>query len=271
MKDYLREFVPPIFLEAIREMAAPPVYDSYEKALAACGDAGYQSHDIVKAVVDKNAAFKQQLLASPTFELPALRTLIAMGLVHAGESSLNVVDFGGGGGYHYFLAKVAMRDRVDLRWNVVETPAMAEEAQRLADANLHFFRNIEDAAADLRRVDLVFTSSALQYCPDPFSTLRALLDIGAKDIFLTRMALSSSKNSFISTQASKLSDNGPGPLPTGSADRTIRYPITFTSKHAIEQLLMEKYVVNFSITEERRSFRAGKHVFDTYGYFCSLR
>ena len=97
--------------------------------------------------------------------LEAFRTLAAIGLSTQG-SNLNVIDFGGGG-YHYKLAKIAFGSERTLKWHVVETPEMVSEAIRIKEPDLGFYDDITDAKNDLVKVDLVFSSSALQYCSDP--------------------------------------------------------------------------------------------------------
>jgi hypothetical protein len=52
----------------------------------------------------------------------------------AGVSS--VLDFGDGCGQHY---KLARRQSPDIRWAVVETPAMLKRASELATDKLQFF------------------------------------------------------------------------------------------------------------------------------------
>jgi putative methyltransferase (TIGR04325 family) len=148
---------------------------------------------------------------------------------------------------------------------------MAEAAQRIADAHLKFFDNIDDAKNNLGSVDLVLTSGALQYCPHPLRFLRELTEVGAKDIFITRTPFNDSERCLISIQVSKLSENGPGPLPLGFDDKEISYPITFASRYEVEKILNEKYEIKFSINEDKGTFSAGNKKFDMHGYFCTLR
>jgi trans-aconitate methyltransferase len=69
---------------------------------------------------------------------------------------------------------------------VVETPAMAERAAKLAQGRFAVFTDI--AAAWLGRNDLVHASSSIQYVPDPLAVLktvaglRALLSVGAASV-----------------------------------------------------------------------------------------
>jgi putative methyltransferase (TIGR04325 family) len=269
MKDLVKQLIPPLLIKAFKP-APPPMFSSYDAASVACRNEAYEGVDLVKVIIEKNVAFKKKIQSDHILDLSALRTLIGVGLANTQEK-LNVLDFGGGGGYHYTLAKIALGKSRSLKWNVVETSAMAREAQRIADTDLKFFDNISDAKNNLGLVDLIFTSSALQYCPNPLEFLNELTEVGAKYIFITRTPFNDSDKSLISIQVSKLSENGPGPLPLGVGDKSVSYPITFVSKQEVEKILNQKYEIRFLTKEDKGTFRAGKNTFDMWGYFCELK
>jgi putative methyltransferase (TIGR04325 family) len=135
------------------------IYSSYDEASAACSK-GYQSQDIVKVVIAKNIIYKDQITTYPLFEMGALRTLVGLGLARDG-GNINVIDFGGGG-YHFNIARIALGASCKIKWNIVETKAMVQEGKRISDEDLKFFDNLDEAKADLGRVDLVFTSGSIQ-------------------------------------------------------------------------------------------------------------
>jgi putative methyltransferase (TIGR04325 family) len=268
MKDLVKQLVPPLLLKSLKR--APPLFSSFDEAYKACPNGAYENESIVKVVVEKNRIFRQTIRASPIFNLGDLRTLIAVGLANT-QGTLKVLDFGGGaGGYHYTIAKAFLGNGSKLKWNIVETPAMVKEGKLIADVELNFFDNISDAKNDLGAVDLVLSSGALQYCPNPLGFLSELAEVGAKNIFVTRIPLSESDKSLISIQVSKLSENGPGPLPAGLDEKSVSYPITFASRHEVEKILRERYEIVFSIKEDTGTYSAGKKRIDLYGYFCRL-
>lgn len=269
MKSLLRQLVPPLFktIWSKLDTSLAPSYVSYEEALAHCPPDGYEDPDIVRVVVEKNIAFRQQMSIDPVFDLGMLRTVIGACLAKTGNI-IRVIDFGGGGGYHYTVSKAALGNDVDLRWNVVETAAMVNEASRTGTAALGFFDSIEKAREDLGQVDLVFTSGALHYCPDPLSFLKALLQVKARYIFITRTSFSDSRGQLATIQKSFLSTNGPGPLPLGFQDRAVFYPAVFVSRNDVEGLLATDYHIRFRSLEEKSAYRAGDSAIDMYGYFC---
>ena len=272
MKAFLKQITPPLLWGMVRGLASssPPICKSYEEAVRNCQRGGYEDDDLVRAVIEKNLIFRNKIRNNPVFDLATLRTLIALGLSKT-SNELKVLDFGGGAGYHYEIARAALgRDSV-LRWNIVETPTMAEAAKSIEEENLKFFDNIEEARRDLGSVDLVLASSSLQYCPNPELFLHRLVDIGARNLFITRTPFSESDEDMISVQRSRLSANGPGPLPDAFSDVDISYPITYLSVDKVEGILSRKYEVRFRVEEEQGAFFAGAKSFNMKGYFCVLK
>src|SRR5436190_4381167 len=84
---------------------------------------GYEQPELVEIVFQKTKAYHPQ---NDWSEI-------------AGASA--VLDFGGGCGVHYKQARLP-----EVRWAVVETPAMAERARELATDRLRFFTSISEAA-----------------------------------------------------------------------------------------------------------------------------
>ena len=148
---------------------------------------------------------------------------------------------------------------------------MSKEAEKLSNRNLKFFDDIADAKNSIGEVDLVFTSSALQYCPDPIYFLRKLVELNAPYFFITRTPFSLGQNLLITTQTSKLSDNGPGPLPEGYSNRTITYPITYITKAMFEDVIGEKYDIQFKIEEDAGGFCLKGEAIIMDSYFCILK
>lgn len=271
MNEIIKQLIPPLLIKIIKKsFFRSDVYNSYDEAMAQCSRKAYENPDVVRVVIEKNIIYKQKIQNEGVFDLGALRTLIALGLSKTGKS-LNVIDFGGGGGYHYTIASNALGDECELKWNVVETTAMVHEAKRMADRNLNFYDNIDDAKNDLGDVDLVFTSGALHCCPEPIYYIKELVKINAKYLFITRTSFTESQDKIINIHKSYLSTNGPGYLPAGFKDKVIYYPNVFAPRREIEKIILEKYNIKFRITEEKSVYIAGNEDLDLFGYFCIRR
>ena len=137
-----------------------------------------------------------------------------------------VLDFGGGAGLHY---RLACRQSPDIRWAVVETPAMVRRAKELASDRLMFFERIEEAADWLGGVDLVHSNGAIQYVPDPLDTVRALCSVQPAMLVWHRVPISDEIRREV--QTSYLSDNGPGES-RAYREKLVRYERIWISEQA---------------------------------------
>ena len=266
IKKILKQLIPPIIFSFIKNKINNQIYNTYAEALKDCQD-GYESTDLVDVVVEKNKRFSSSIKNNPILDLGTLRTIIGIGLVK-NKSKLSVIDFGGAGGFHYTLAKIALGNETVLNWSVVETTAMMKKAKQLENNELKFYDSIHLAQKELVNVDLVFTSGALHCCPNPTESLEQLININAKYIFITRTAFNNSSSEIISTQISNLSENGVDPLPIEYKNKKLKYPVTFISKTLVENMLSKKYNIQFTIAEDKEIYRVLNRTFDMYGYFC---
>ena len=119
---------------------------------------------------------------------------------------LTVLDFGGGFGQHY---KCATPLSPDVRWAVVETPAVVARASVLASDRLRFFTSVAAAADWLGEIDLMHSDGALHYSPDPLAALRGVCAVGAREMLWKRTFLSRSDRTETEDQLSRLDENGP--------------------------------------------------------------
>src|ERR1043165_6541917 len=117
-----------------------------------------------------------------------------------------VLDFGGGFAQHY---KCATPLSPEVRWAVVETPAMVRRASALVTSRLRFFTSVEAAADWLGQIDLMHSDGALHYAPDPMQALRSLCAVGAREMLWKRTFLSPTDRTETEDQLSRLDENGP--------------------------------------------------------------
>ena len=241
---------------------------SYEEAARVC-HSGYQSNELVNVVVEKTRVLKQELERHPpTMDTSALRILMAVALAGTG-SRLQVLDFGGAAGQHFFVTRRLFSDRV-FDWRVVETPAMVGAASSLAEPELSFFESIQEATASWAAPpDLVFASGVLMYLADPMPALQELIGANPRILYITRTGLSTGPKAVHAIQYSQLSANGPGPLPPGYVDRVVAYPNTALPMYAFESALEGR---NFTILarfeEEKNIWQAAESTIHQYGYLC---
>ena len=214
------------------------IFPNFASALAACGT-GYNDADIADVI-----AFKTALPLDARQFVPeqALNSIIAVGIAAAEitHRPLNVLDFGGGCGFHYFRVASAMRTQV--RWAIVETPTMVDRAAKLGRGHFDVFTDIAAAAEWLDQVDIIHASSSIQYTPDPLATLKTLAALRSRYFALARFPLWVGADT-VGLQISPLSANGIGPMPPGIPDRQVQYPVTFTNFDAVIRTLTGYQIV----------------------------
>jgi putative methyltransferase (TIGR04325 family) len=165
-------------------------------------------------------------------------------------TAINVLDFGGACGAHYFLIRKIVDPKISIHWAVVETPKMTSKAKLLETKEIEFYDNISGAMTSITLCDLFHSSGAIQYVTDPQKILEEIVSCGAKFLLLNRLALST-KEKIIVIQDSLLSANGPGELPPGIQDRICKYPITYFPKEALETIIKTKYAAKFTYPETK--------------------
>jgi putative methyltransferase (TIGR04325 family) len=234
----------------MNDQLANKIYPDFETAQRACpGGYGYDLPTLAKSVVRKNTAYKFELNKLNILESQAARTLLGISMARS-SNCLRVLDFGGGGGYHFWLVQKIFGEYLNLSWNVVETPVMCSEARELETAELKFASSIEEAKETLKNIDLVFASSSLQYTPNPSQTIQDLIEVSPRYLYITRTPFSLGNNRVVTIQKSLLSENGPGPLPSGYDDQPLYYPITFEPLSKVEEIISKKYKIIFKLAEE---------------------
>lgn len=245
-------------------------YQSYEQALMDCQKIGYQNKDIVKVVARKNAVLRDQIESNPAIEFSHLRAITGIALAaHSGE--FRVIDFGGGGGNHYTIAKKVLSSAVKLRWSVIETQAMVDAVSFLETEELHFFDDLQVVLNNFENVDLVFSSGALHCCNDPLVFLQDLISVKARYLYITRTSFNDGSETLINIQHSLLSDNGPGLLPSEFVDKQVSYPNVFIPIEQVESALSSEYNIRFKVLEEKDVYRVGNVSINMYGYFCEKK
>ena len=268
----LRKYLPPILLELVHRARQMRVYVSFTEALAQCDNGGYEQANLCNVVKKKTEILRDRYnpINPIVMSLEILRLYFAL-CVAKNTTTLNVIDLGGACGIHYFSAKALFSDKVKLAWHVVETPGMVAVAKSLETDELKFYSDINSAKSGMDQIDIIFVSSVLSYVPEPYNMLIELLDVGANHVFLTRQPLTHFDKDIFQIQESRISANGPGPLPAGMVDGTARYPMTAIRKSKVESILQDKYHIRISSLETQNAFWILGQGIHEYGYLASKK
>src|SRR5690606_13031731 len=128
-------------------------------------------------------------------------------------------------------------------WIVVETDPMTVVMKKYETDELYFCSSLEDAFNRTDgKIDITFTSGAIQYTRDPYKTINDLLNLNSSIIIFNRVSFSLEEYDIISIQTSLLSWHGlQMPKPKGFREKVIKYPHTNIQKKKFEELIFDKY------------------------------
>lgn len=237
-------------------------YHSYYDALKNCTtQKAYDNTELCYMIGDKTKNYIKNWENKP-YVLNATNVfftnIIQKYLLEYQTNDITILDFGGACGAHYFETRRFFGINIKFKWIVVETSEMVNSAKKhgLENEELFFVDSIKKIN---NSIDLVHSSGALQYVPDWIDYLKSLLRLNAKYMLFNRMMFNENDRTFVTIQKSKLSDNGPGPMPEKYKDKDIFYPHTTISYSSFNEAIKEKgYVLEWSFEEHSGSYQINK-------------
>ncbi|MFN3930142.1 MAG: methyltransferase, TIGR04325 family [Brevundimonas sp.] len=221
-------------------MSREPIFASYDDAVRSRGQ-DYHDQELADVVLNKTRKLVKESSFEHIADHHAIATLLAVttaSAVSKNSKTLRVLDFGGALGTSYHLVKERLPG--NYAWAVVETPTFVKAGREFETNELRMFESIQDATSWLGEIDLLYTSSAVQYMPDPLETIDQFLAVNPRCVALLRSAFSE-REQIVVLQRSRLQDNGPGPLPVGVQDRPVYYPRTYAPVAALKERFKSRY------------------------------
>ncbi len=277
MNGMLKEIIPPIIyrkLEKFKKETAASTYPTYADALKSCTTDAYEEQELIEVIFKKTQKFVENIKKQtiPIWESTAY-SMIAMlnPVIESGLKQINVLDFGGACGAHYFHLRNIVDKNLKINWVVVETPTMVSFGQKLATDELSFCSNFDEAIKKLGHIDLIHTSGTLQCVDVPEKYLEDILNCNAKWICFNRLALNNMDRKAIAIHTSKLSWNGIGELPEGHTDKWIKYPFTFISEKIFLEKVQNKYTLIAKNFDQSGMFPVNGENIVGYGLLCKRK
>ena len=274
MNNLLRELMPPIIyraLEKIKKENEFKSYPSYQVALESCTIDPYEQRELIEVIFKKTQRFANKINSEviPIWETTAYSLISLINPVIENHSKeINVLDFGGACGAHYFQLRHLIDKNLKINWVVVETPGMVAQAKQLETDELSFYSNFDEAIEKLGTVDLLHTSGTLQCVDAPLMYLEKILNCNAKWVSFNRLGLNQIDRDAVTIHASKLSWNGVGELPEGYTDKIVKYPFTFMSEKVFLEKVQNKYsLVAKSFDQSGMKAIKGEEIVG-YGLLC---
>jgi putative methyltransferase (TIGR04325 family) len=281
MKRIIKEFIPPIFLKLLRKNTvgkpienSHQIFSNYQEALKMCTTDAYEEKELIEVIFKKTKRFLSNLKSEiiPISETAAYSLISAINPIIEGKAKeINILDFGGACGAHYFHLRTLIDKNLKLNWVVVETPTMVKYAKELETDELSFFDNFTDAIKKLGNVDLLHSSGTLQCVDNPQKYLAEILNCNAKWLVLNRLGLNKLDRDIITIHSSKLSWNGIGDLPEGYIDRWIKYPFNFPSEAKFLNALEQKYSLIAKFNDQSGMTAVEGEEIVGYGLLCKQK
>lgn len=269
IKRRLKDLILPIILKLFRGRSRS--FSNYEDALKLCITDAYEEEELIEVILKKTKRFSENIKSGviTIWDTSAYSLLAIINPIIENQSkSVNVLDFGGACGAHYFQMRSLIEKNLKLNWVVVETPNMVRFAKELETEELSFFDNIGDAIKRLGHIDLVHTSGTLQCLDNPQKYLSDILNCNAKWVLFNRLGLNARDKDVVTIHSSMLSWNGIGELPDGYTDRIIKYPFYFLSERKFFDLLDEKYKVIAKFNDQSGVYAVRGAEIVGYGLLC---
>lgn len=228
---------------------------------------GYGSAELLEAVILKNKFRIKALESSEVITGREFQAIALLNYVYIGKP-LTIVDFGGGAANHFYLCEKFIPEKI-ATWVVIETPGMVASSKReFQHPKLCFMDDLRKVSLAVAKPDVVFSSSALQYTPDPLKTMCNLLALDPRNLIITRTPLTELAEPVRGEQKSSLSSNGPGPLPEGIQNTEVFYSIVIPTRKSLESIISENYRVKLNISEGLTHFQnVGR--FDCFTYIAT--
>lgn len=274
LRAIIHDLMPPLITKAFKRLLSfQKTYNTFNEALSECsGSLGYEDPELIKAIVEETKEYLLSLNESHyvSADQTILHTFLPFPLVTENKK-MNVLDVGGSSGMHYFPIKKILGHDYKLKWHVAETKSLSEAARIFENEELKFFDNIHDAARSLDNIDIIVSSGAIQYCPDPRIMLKEMVNSGARFILLSRLSLTLSDHDIISVQKSLLSQNSFEKLPNGYIDKIIKYPHTNIVERDFHNIIQDKYKIKVKFEDSSGIQKVNFHKCVGYGLLLEIR
>ena len=218
LKTVIRKLVPPIILDAARAFrsrpsARMPEYEYIPEGWARQDEAikGWNQASVMEAYLKRWPDFVRNLQgAGPLGLSPEAKTAsnddifahnimvsfaYALALATHGKSQVSFLDWGGGFGHYYLIAK-AMLPGIEINYHCKDLPLLVEQGQKLLP-EAHFYT---DDAWMKQQYDFILASGALQFARDWQAELKKIASAANSYVLITRLPVVVDVPSFVVVQ-----------------------------------------------------------------------
>jgi len=219
---------------------------------------GYNDLELNKSIIKKTIEFSK-LVTINDRDKNIRRTLRFLEFIKK-KKIKNIVDFGGGAGYHYLIAKTKLPN-VNYKWSVVENRTMVKLCNKIFKRKNLFFLN---SLNNIKKTDILFSSCAINYTKNPLRTLKIISKLNSKYFYFTRTPLTKNKTTKFK-QISLLSENGPCKI-NNEKKMIIEYKNSIINKECFENVFKDKFIIISRYVDQKKAFYFKNNFYDTYTY-----
>jgi putative methyltransferase (TIGR04325 family) len=228
----------------------------------------YSDKQLVKYIVEKNLQYINS--GNDVFNLSNIKIFMASAIASKNSNKINILDFGGGGGSHFYDLAV-MFPSLKIDYTVIETSEMVRSSIQKLPKKIRYFDNLKDPALKNMQFDLIIVSSALQYVEDLYRILSEIINLKHRYLYITRTILNESDIKVEGIQRSYLFDNGPGSYVGNWVNRFVFYPIKIEPKSNLLDFLNNNYKKVVEFNEEKHVIKINGNFYHMYGFFCTSK
>jgi len=264
-KEVLRALLPPAFLKLMRWV----IYKIDVSRLS--GVDGYLDFGLSNLVIAKTKNFKTEIARKKQIDMSVTRLLLPFAFIPKAKT-LKILDFGGGAGIQYEVAKLSFPNQ-EFHWVVVENVNFCQSSNLQTSPELEFRSTITDATSTNSHFDLIVASSSLQYTEDPIAHLHELCALRAPYLYITRQILNDDNGKeFLSfNQVTKLGDHGPGKALFKFPNKKIMNKVNAVPVSTFEETIEKNYSILLRIQEEQDVHEFSRRPLNYFGYMCKLK
>lgn len=181
-------------------------YSTWREAKSASH--GYDADKILAKVEEsllkvKNgeAVFERDsvLFESVMYSWPILAALLRV--ASSNGNTLNILDFGGSLGSHYYQYRSFLSDLGLLQWNIIEQENYVRSGRQFFESeNLRFYLTIDECLSNTNKPDVILLSGVLPYLEQPYAFLDTLMKYDFPYILIDRTPFLSGKRDRLTIQ-----------------------------------------------------------------------
>jgi putative methyltransferase (TIGR04325 family) len=211
LNNFVRNISPPFIFKILKSVFSNQTkfygnFNNWYDAKSICQN-GYESNKILQKVFEstlkvKNgeAVFERDSVIFDEIKYSWPVTSSLMLAAALGNGKLNVLDFGGALGSHYYQNKKFLSLLTKVRWNIVEQENFVKIGKiHFQSDTLKFYLTISDYIFD-NTPNIVILSSVLQYLPEPLSILKDIVNLNARVVVIDRTPYTKNQKNEVKIQ-----------------------------------------------------------------------